>query len=166
MTKIEAEKAKFAGNTFVDTEESKDKIYDYPSKNTATISYDKKGNVSSIKNSGYETTYKYKANETYGNTIYAFNSEGIAEPIESAVKHNYTDKSTKENTVKSGSKSLSKVLTMMTSTYDGSSNSGYSLKGRVVYTVKSKKLSKANATITQKQQWILQNGHLSGTVGL
>ena len=42
MTKIEAEKAKFAGNTFVDTEESKDKIYDYPSKNTATISYDKR----------------------------------------------------------------------------------------------------------------------------
>ena len=164
--KIEAEKAKLTGTVFVDSVDDKDKVYDKPSQSTNTYTYDKKGNVSSVKTTGYRTDYVQKRNETYGNTIYEFNTEGIAKPIVNAVKHSFTNKKTNENTVKSGSKSLSKVLTMATYSSDGSSSSGYSLEGRVVYTVKSKKLSKANATITQKQQWILQNGHLSGTVGL
>ena len=71
-----------------------------------------------------------------------------------------------ENTVKKGTKNLTKVYTANTSTYDRSRESGSWIK-KAAYTIKSKKASAAK--VAKKQQWNIQNSKediLNGQIGL
>ncbi|MGN0153626.1 MAG: hypothetical protein ACI4A3_04195, partial [Lachnospiraceae bacterium] len=135
-----------------------------PSKATTTYSYDKNGNVKAANTKGTYTDVVYVQNETYGNTIYEFDADGELWAKEKAVTHSYTSKDTNENTVKNGTNSLTKVLSMNKYTRDRIKSDGYSLTGRVTYTIKKKKSSAAK--LAKKQQWILQNGRLNGEIGL
>ncbi len=134
-----------------------------PSKTTTNYAYDKNGNVKSAKASGTSTEVKTVKDETYGNTIYEFDANGELQTKEIAVTHKFTDKDAMENTVKKGTKNLTKVYTVNTSTDDRAKSSG-SLIRRATYTIKSKKASASS--VVKKQQWILQNGNLNGEVGL
>lgn len=135
-----------------------------PSKATTTYSYDKKGNVKVANTKGTYTSIVDVQNETYGNTICEFDASGELRAKQRAVTHKYTNKGTRENTVKDGTNSLTKVLLMNKPTRDRSKGKGYGLTGRVTYKIKKKKSSVA--TLAKKQQWILQNGRLNGIVGL
>ena len=134
-----------------------------PSKSTTTYKYDKNGNVKSAKKSGTTTEIKTVQNETYGNPIYEWDAVGKIQPKQIAVTHKYTNNDAMENTVKKGTKVLTKKLTVSKSTTDRSSSSKSSLS-RALFTIKGKKSS--TASLVKKQQWIIQNGNLNGQVGL
>ena len=163
MTKIDAAKTALeaTGTVYNDTETKT--ALATPSKNTTTYAYDKKGNVKSAKSSGTSTEIKSVKNETYGNTIYEFDAAGKLQEKEVAVTHKNTDKDAMENTVKKGTKVLTKQLTANKYTYDRVSDSS-SYLSRVLFTIKGKKSS--TAKLVNKQQWIIQNGTLNGVVGL
>lgn len=164
MTKMAAPiAANEASGTSYSKSESNN-VFAVPSKITTTYKYDKKGNVSSAKATGTTSEVKDVKNETYGNNIYEFDSLGKTKAKKAVVTHKFTNKNTMENTIKAGTKVLTKKLSMAKSTYDRSTSSGYSLTGRVLYKLKGKKSSQAS--LAEKQQWIIQNGRLNGQVGL
>ncbi len=163
MTKIDAAKAGLTGAY----QKVKTKTaLATPSKETTTYAYDKNGNVKSAKASGTKTTIKYVKDETYGNDVYEFDADGEIQKCETVVTHKYTNKDAMENTVKKGTKNLTKVYTANTSTYDRSRESGSWIK-KAAYTIKSKKASAAK--VAKKQQWNIQNSKediLNGQIGL
>ena len=163
MTKIDAAKTALeaTGTVYNDTETKT--VLATPNKNTTTYAYDKKGNVKSAKSSETRTEIEDVKNEAYGNTIYEFDAAGKIQPKEIAVTHKNTGKDAMENTVKKGTKVLTKKLTVNKHTYDRSSSSR-SYLSRVLFTIKGKKSS--TASLVKKQQWIIQNGDLNGQVGL
>lgn len=134
-----------------------------PSKYTTTYKYDKAGNVKSAKCSGTETKIEDVVNETYGNTIYEWDASGELVAQQVAVTHKKTNNDAMENTVKKGTKVLTKKITTNKESYDRSSSS-YSTLSKALFTIKGKKSSAAS--VAKKQQWIIQNGALNGAVGL
>lgn len=162
--KIDAAKAALeaTGTVFNKVEGTKTVLAE-PSKSTTTYKYDKNGNVKSAKSTGTNTEISTVKNETYGNTIYEWDSFGQLVEKRIPVTHKSTSNSAMENTVKKGTKVLTKKLSINKSTYDRSSSSG-SYLSRVLFTIKGKKSS--TASLVKKQQWIIQNGDLNGQVGL
>ena len=137
-----------------------------PYKSTTKYTYDKTGNVKTAKKSGTDVEVYTSVNEVYGNTIYAYDANGKPQEVQTTYTHKFTNNGTNENTVKAGTKNLTKVLKMSKSTYDRSKSSGYGLNGRIIYTLKAKKYTSSNAKLVQKQQWMIQNGGLNGVIGL
>lgn len=134
-----------------------------PSKSTTTYKYDKAGNVKSAKCSGTTTSIENVKNETYGNDIYEWDAKGELVAKETPVTHKFTDNDAMENTVKKGTKVLTKKLVVSKGTQDRSSSSS-SYLSRALYTIKGKKATASK--VANKQQWIIQNGALNGEVGL
>lgn len=162
--KIEPLKAAFdAAVASYDDIDSTETAIATPSKDTTTYAYDKNGNVKSAKTSGTWTQTETVKNETYGNEIQEFDAYGKLRNKEIVVTHKNTSKDAMENTVKKGTKVLTKKLTVSKSTTDRSSSSKSSLS-RALFTIKGKKSS--TASLVKKQQWIIQNGNLNGQVGL
>ena len=163
MTKIDAAKAGLTGAY----QKVKTKAaLATPSKETTTYAYDKNGNVKSAKASGTWTEIKPVKDETYDEYVYEFDAEGEIQLCETAVTHKYTDKDAMENTVKKGTKNLTKVYTISTGTSDRAKSSSSWLK-RAAYTIKSKKASAAS--VAKKQQWNIQNSKediLNGQIGI
>ena len=162
--KIDAAKAVLeASGTPYNKVEGTKTVLAKPSKSTTSYKYDKSGNVKSAKESGTTTEIEDVRNEIYGNSIYEWDATGKLQVKQVAVTHKYTDNDAMENTVKKGTKVLTKKLTTNKGTYDRSSSSG-SYLSRVLFTLKAKKSS--TAKLVNKQQWIIQNGRLNGEVGL
>lgn len=162
--KIDAAKAALEASGSPFSKSTTKTVLATPSKATKTYSYDKNGNVKAANTKGTYTDIVYVQNETYGNYIYEFDANGQLQTKQTAVTHSYTSKDTNENTVKNGTNSLTKVLSMNKYAEDRSKSNGYRLSGRVTYTIKKKKSSAAK--LAKKQQWILQNGRLNGEIGL
>ena len=162
--KIDAAKAALeaTGTVFNKVEGTKTVLAE-PSKATTSYKYDKAGNVKSAKVSGTYTWIETVKNEMYGNAIYEWDAFGQLVEKQTPVTHKYTNNDAMENTVKKGTKVLTKKLTVSKSTTDRSSSSKSSLS-RVLFTIKGKKSS--TASLVKKQQWIIQNGNLNGQVGL
>jgi len=160
--KIDAVAAALEASGTVYSEAKTSTVLPQPSKSTTAYKYDKSGNVKSAKESGTKTIIEDVVNETYGNTIYEIDPATNKTKVKQiAVTHKYTNKDAMENTVKKGTKSLTKKLTVKSGTNDRSKSPATSLS-RIIYSVKSKKGS-SNAN---KQQWILQNGAYNGDMGL
>jgi hypothetical protein len=159
--KINAAKATLEATGTPFSKVETDTVIATPSKSTTVYKYDKSGNVKSAKRSGTETKVTEAKNETYGNTIYVVNAAGKLKEKQVTYTHKYTDKDAMENTVKKGTKRLTKKLTVNTGTSDREKSAG-SYLSRAVYSIKSKK----GSTNADKQQWIIQNGPLNGVVGL
>lgn len=145
------------------------------STDVTTYAYDKNGNRKSAKETINGTEYVTQKNETYGNSLYELvNAENLEpgevpyqklETVKVLVNHTHKYNSKFETSVKNGTKRVQKLLEMVTSSHDGSSSTGYDLDGRVVYTLKAKKLKGSAAKIAEQQQWAIQNGSVNGMVG-
>ncbi|MCR5702652.1 MAG: hypothetical protein K6G76_10985 [Lachnospiraceae bacterium] len=159
--KINAAKATLEATGTPFSKVETDTVIATPSKSTTVYKYDKSGNVKSAKTSGTETKVTDAKNETYGNTIYVVDAAGKLKAKQVTYTHKYTDKDAMENTVKKGTKRLTKKLTVNTGTSDREKSAG-SYLSRKVFSIKSKK----GSTNADKQQWIIQNGALNGVVGL
>jgi len=152
-----------ASGTTCNKVEGTKKALPTPSKTTTAYKYDKAGNVKSAKCSGTTTSIVTVKNEIYGNSIYEWDAKGELVEVETPVTHKYTDNDAMENTVKKGTKVLTKKLVVNKGTYDRESSTG-SYLSRALYTIKNKKASASK--VANKQQWIIQNGALNGEVGL
>ena len=137
-----------------------------PLKETTKYVYDKTGNVKTANVKGTSTSVYTVKNETYGNSIYKFDGAGKLQEVKTTYTNKYTNKKSNENTVKTGTKNLTKVLKTSKGKYNMSSSSGYNLDSRIIYTLKGKKYASSNAKLVKKQQWMIQNGRLNGVVGL
>lgn len=133
-----------------------------PSKYTTTYKYDKSGNVKSASKSGTYVSAEEEINEEFGNPIYEFKDNNKVGVKKRAVTHKMTNKESRENTIKKGTKTLTKQLTMSSDTRDRKKSTGYDFGKRVLFSIKSKK----GDSKAKKQQWIIQNGKLNGEVGL
>jgi hypothetical protein len=149
------------------TSTKSEKVKAKPAKDTWTYKYDKNKNLSSYKYSGVSTSINDLLNETYGNQIYeGYNAEGNLVEATVSVSHTESYNGKNESTLKSGTKTLKKKLTMISNQKsDRTTTPGYDCK-RVTYTLKAKSLSKNNKTNAIEQQWSIQNGNLNGFVGL
>lgn len=131
-----------------------------PTTSTQTFKYDKKGNLKTITASGSDTEWRTVYNETTGQPTY----DAQGNPVRQLISYLTTRVLKFENTLKKGSNRISKKLTMSTEQRERARSAGYALDGRVVYKIKAKKASDKKSA--EKQQWMIQNGPFSGTVGL
>ena len=152
---------------------------------TTTIKYDKKGNVKSTKGKTVDTNnreYTYTVNTDGSEKILynqipgkVYNSatnsyvDGMVDdtdaPVYTQKVRTSTSTDTKEVELKKNTSRLTKAISMYKSLSEGESTSAYDVS-RVTYKVKAKKVAKSAASSANKQQWILQNGHYNGDMGL
>lgn len=137
-----------------------------PKKTTTKYTYDTQGNLKTAKTTENWTEVESLRNETYGNTIYEYNSEGKTEEVETTVAHTYKSNKTKENKVKTGTNRVKSATTVSTSSSDRSTPS-YAVGGRVTYTLSSKTIAKkAVRSDVELQQWMIQNPDCGSVAGL
>lgn len=126
-----------SGTTYVETKESA--VNAEPSTYTRTYTYDKKGQLKSMKKTGSDTEEINTLDETFGNTIYT--PDPIDGNLDNTLKqinvNNYTYNFTYDTTVSHGQPV--KQVEMSTRSYNGSSSTGYDVS-RTTSTLKAIKV--------------------------
>lgn len=140
---------------------------------TTTYVYDKAGNVKSTKASyvdvnNRKNTYTVDANGER-QTVYNKLPDGSNDydaPVYTSETTKSKSSSSYETELKANTARLTKELIMRTPTVSGREKYDSYSMSRNVYKVTTKKLSTKVAKDVEKQQWIIQNGHLNGEAGL